>query len=107
MITCQRPTLYISMSQHCHLPLLMKVRLITSGGSDGRRACGSMYTLCAHPCEVSVCLPSAERGAVGNHVDTQGSPVTWKRHCPCQGTAKTIYTYAEDKDGLHSNIMQL
>lgn len=85
MITCQRLTLCTSMSQHWHLPLLMKVRLITSGGGGGRRACSCMYTLCAHPCECVLTVhwersnrePHGYPG-VPSHLET---PLSLSRYC--------------------------
>ena len=50
-----------------------------------------VYTISLH-LSVGVCSPSAERGAVGDHMDTQGPPVTWKFHGPRQGAAKIIDT---------------
>lgn len=78
MITCQLlNSLCISVSQHCHLPSLLSVSLITSGGG-GRRVWSSVYTPCASP--GFVYLPSTEGGAVGDNMDPQGAPVAWKLH---------------------------
>lgn len=71
--------LCISTSHHC---LLLRLNVITSGMI--RRVCGWIFT------SVCVFLPSTERGTVGNHMDTQWAPVSWKLHCPGQAAAKEI-----------------
>lgn len=46
---------------------------------------------------VLVCLPSTERGAVGDHMDTERPPVAWKLHCPRQGAANKTHAYRKKK----------
>lgn len=56
-----------------------------------------------HLCAAS---PSTERGTIGNHVDTQGPPVSWKPHCPCQGpddNKNNIGLYSDAKIEDHIN----
>lgn len=63
----------IFMSQHCHLPFLAPACLIMRGCEEE-----SVY----------VSLPSIERGAVWDHVYTQGPTVTRELDCPRKTTAK-------------------
>lgn len=63
----------IFMSQHCHLPFLAPACLIMRGCEEE-----SVY----------VSLPSIERGAVWDHVYTQGPTVTRELDCPRQTTVK-------------------
>lgn len=74
MTTCQHSSNFcIFMSQHCHLPFLAQASLIMRG-------CGEE--------SVYVSLPSIERGAVWDHVYTQGPTVTRELDCPRQTTVK-------------------
>lgn len=76
MIVCQHLTsLCIFMSQHCHLPQC-RAEFDYNGGLRTEYA---FFTF------VCASLPSTERGTIGHHVDTQGSPVPGKLYCPRQG----------------------
>lgn len=55
---------------------------------------------------VLVCLPSTERGAVGDHMDTERPPVAWKLHCPRQGAANKTHAYRKKKMGTHTDIFK-
>lgn len=72
------------------------------------RAVFTQY-VCVH---VAVCLPSTERGAVGDNMDPQGAPVTWKLHKPRQGAAnktgiKTVTAAHENTPGSSSKSTQI